>query len=230
MRVLVTRPIEDADRTSEALAAAGHKALIAPLFAVAPLPHAMPAVADAVVATSANAIRQADLSDMPRDRPVYAVGRATAAEAGRAGFRDVRSADGDAGDLAALLAAGPHRRLVYLAGRPRRDAALKALGAPFEITVVETYETRAVEALPAAAAGALRLGEVEAILHFSPRAAVVFERLATQAGLGAEAGLLLHVFISDAAVTDAFPHRRIAERPNLAAMIAALDGPPPVRN
>ncbi len=230
MRVLVTRPIEDADRTSEALAAAGHEALIAPLFRVAPLPHVMPVVADAIVATSANAIRQADLTNVPRDRPVYAVGRATAGEARRAGFHDVRSAEGDAADLATLLAASPHRRLAYLAGRPRRDAALHALGEQFSITVVETYETQAVETLPPAAAEALRQGTVAAALHFSPRAAEIFAMLASRAGLAAETARLLHVFISKAAVIDAFPHCRIANRPNLAAMIAALGPPPPVRN
>ncbi len=230
MRVLVTRPIEDADRTSEALAAAGHEALVAPLFRIAPLPHAMPVEADALVATSANAIRQADLATVARDRPVYAVGRATAGEARRAGFHDVRSAEGDAADLAALLAASPHRRLAYLAGRPRRDAALQALGERFAITVVETYETQAVETLPFAAAQALRQGTAEAAFHFSPRAAEIFEMLASQAGLAVEAARLLHVFISQAAVVDAFPHRLIADRPNLAAMIAALGASPPVRN
>ncbi len=230
MRVLVTRPIEDADRTSEALATAGHEALITPLFRIASLPHVMPGEADALVATSANAIRRADLTNVPRDRPVYAVGRATAGEARRAGFGDVRSADGDATDLAALLLASPHRRLAYLAGRPRRDAALQALGPDFTICIVETYETQAVETLPAAAVEALRQGTVDAALHFSPRAAEIFDTLAAEAGLGAEAGRLLHVFISAAAVTPAFPHGRIADRPNLAAMIAALGPPLSVRN
>ncbi len=87
MRVLVTRPIEDADRTSEALAAAGHEALIAPLFAVAPLPHAMPADADALVATSANAIRQADLTDTP---DIRATGRSMRSAALRLARRSAR--------------------------------------------------------------------------------------------------------------------------------------------
>ncbi len=230
MRVLVTRPIEDADRTSDALRAAGHGALIAPLFRIVRLPHEMPPSGDAIVATSANAIRQADLAPVPRDRPVYAVGRATAAEARRAGFSDVRSAEGDAIDLAALLAAGPHRNLVYLAGRPRRDAALHALGGAFEVTVIETYETRAVDVLPAAVAEGLRQETIDVVLHFSPRAAEVFAALVRAADLAAAAARILHVFISAAAEIDTFPRRRVADRPNLAAMIAALDAPPPVRN
>ncbi len=98
------------------------------------------------------------------------------------------------------------------------------------MTIVETYETRAVEVLPRLAAEAMRRETVEAILHFSPRAALIFELLAAKSGLSSQAGRLLHVFISEAAVIDAFPHRRIAERPNLAAMIAALGASPPVRN
>ncbi len=230
MRVLVTRPVEDADRTTEALAAAGHQAIASPLFTVERLPHALPREPEAVVATSANAIRQADLAGFPRDKPLYAVGRATAEAAQAAGFRDVRSADGDAGDLAALLSRGAHRRLAYLAGRPRRDAALLALGDDFSVVVVETYETRAVEALSQAAAAALAGGGLDAVLHFSPRAAAVFRALALEAGLGGQADRILHVFISAAAVVGDYPLRRVAGRPNLAAMIAALDESPPDRS
>ena len=229
MRVLVTRPAEDAGRTGEALAAAGHVAVVAPLFAVEPREHAMPVDCDALVATSANALRHAKPSDVLRDRPLFAVGGATAVEARRAGFRDVRSADGDSRDLASLLSAGAFRRLVYLAGRPRRDAALLALGDGFEITIVETYETRPAEILPHAAAEGLRNGGIDAVLHFSPRAAVVFRDRVDEAGLLAEAGKALHIYISPAAALDAFPRCKTADRPNLAAMIAALGAASPVR-
>jgi len=222
MRVLVTRPSEDAGRTGEALAAAGHEAILAPLFAVVALDHDAPADCDALVATSANALRHARLEPRLRDRPLYAVGRATAGEARRAGFKDVRSAEGDSADLAAMIAADPGRRLLYLAGRPRRDAALTAL-AGFKIATVETYETVPVEALPPIAAAALASDDVEAVLHFSPRASSVFADLVGRAGLMPQAARLLHIFISPAAALDAFTRRRIAQRPNLAAMIAALD-------
>jgi uroporphyrinogen-III synthase len=222
MRVLVTRPAEDQDRTAAALRAAGHEAVAAPLFVVEALPHDAPGDADRVVATSANALRHARLDERHRALPLFAVGGATAAETARAGFRDIRTAEGDARALAALVSREAGTRLLYLAGRPRRDAALQVLGERFVVTTLETYETVAAERLPEAAAKALRSDAVEAVLHFSPRATAVFEALADDAGLGAEARRLLHVFISAAAERHSFPRRRIAARPNLAAMISAL--------
>lgn len=227
MRVLVTRPAENQARTAEALGAAGHEAVAAPLFAVKPLPHQPPAAADLVVATSANALRHACLDKSLLALPLCAVGRATAEAARRLGYRDIRSADGDAADLAALIGERPGGRILYLAGRPRRDAALQALAGRFDVATVETYETVAAAHLPEAAAAALRAGAVDAVLHLSPRAAALFERLAADAGLAAESQRLLHVFISAAAERPAFPRRKIAARPNLAAMIEALGASAP---
>ena len=83
--------------------------------------------------------------------------------------------------------------------------------------------------MPQEAADALRRGGINAVLHFSPRAASIFRKLADEAGLLAEAGRALHVYISPAAAIDAFPKCKIAVRPNLAAMIAALGAAPPMR-
>jgi uroporphyrinogen-III synthase len=229
MRVLVTRPAEDQARTAAALEAAGHEPVAAPLFVIQALPHQAPADADLLLATSANALRHLRLEPEGQallSRPLLAVGGATAAEARRRGFADVRAGDGDSRDLAALAeAATPGGRLLYLAGRPRRDAALQALSGRFDLITVETYETVAVEELPDSANAALAGGAIDAVLHFSPRAAEVFEALVAKAGLMRQAAALRQVFISPAAERLAFTTRKIAARPNLAAMIAALAEP-----
>jgi uroporphyrinogen-III synthase len=229
MRVLVTRPIEDCDRTVAALASRGHAAVVAPLFAVEPLAgvlaDGLAAGVDAVVATSANAIRNA-----PRDLaalaglPMFAVGSATAEAARTAGFAAVHAGAGDGAALAALAAESlrPGARLLYLAGSPRRDEALAALSARFAVTVAETYRTIAVPVLPAAAVEALTADSLDAVLHFSPRAARVFADLAVQAKLMPQARRLLHVFISRAAMEPRLAEGRIAVRPSLESMIDAL--------
>jgi uroporphyrinogen-III synthase len=229
MRVLVTRPIEDCDRTVAALANRGHTAVVAPLFVVAPVAGALAGVdaagVDAVVATSANAIRHApgDLAAFA-GLPMFAVGAATAEAATAAGFGAVRAGSGDGVALAAFAAESlpPGARLLYLAGSPRRDEALAALSDCFAVTVAETYRTIAASSLPDVAADALKAGSLDAVMHFSPRAAQVFTDLAVQSGLLPQARDLLHVFISRAATEPRLPRGRIAVRPSLESMIDAL--------
>src|SRR5262249_2147911 len=109
MRLLVTRPQDDGERTAARLRARGHHVTLAPLLGVgaadfdrrgAPL--------SAVVMTSANAARA--IARHPRREalvalPAFPVGRHTAEAARAAGFREVECADGDKDDLAALLRA-----------------------------------------------------------------------------------------------------------------------------
>jgi uroporphyrinogen-III synthase len=227
MRVLVTRPADDSARTAEALRAAGHEPLVVPLFEIQPLAHAMPPPVDAFIATSANALRQAQLTPEHCTVPVYTVGDATATAAKHAGFGAIRSARGDSVDLAALLRSElkPGARIGYLAGIPRQDDALRVLSGQFTLSTLETYRTIAVETLPEGISAGLVSGEIDAVLHFSPRSAQVFTDLIDKAQLFAETDRILHVFISQAADIPRFARRKIAARPNLAAMIAAL-GPP----
>ncbi len=226
MRVLVTRPAEDAPRTAAALAARGHEALVAPLFEVGALKADLPTETDAILAASANAVRFADAGALAPllEVPFLAVGAATAEAARQAGFSRVTVGEGDAAALArmavARLPAGA--RLLQLAGRPRRDEAIRALDGRFRITVAETYETAAAKALPADVAAALSAGRIDAVMHFSPRAASVFADLAAAAGLLSAAQRMLHVFISPAAAESRLPRGRIAERPSLESMLDAL--------
>jgi uroporphyrinogen-III synthase len=226
MRVLVTRPEEDFARTAALLAAHGHQAVAAPLFAVRGLPAAMPAGADAVLAASANALRMADPAALRpfAGLPLLAVGGRTAEAARTTGFSDVTRGEGDAEGLARLvrerIPAGS--RLLHLAGRPRRDAAIRALSGDYALVVAETYETVAVDALPAAAAAALSAAAVDAVLHLSPRAASVFADLTARAGLAAAVRTPIHVFISEAARDPRLPPGRVAARPDIESVVAAL--------
>jgi uroporphyrinogen-III synthase len=224
MRVLVTRPAEDSARTAAALEAAGHEALVVPLFAIRPREHAMPGQADGFIATSANALRHARLTQDHFAIPIFVVGDATADEASRCGFRTIHSARGNGHDLAMLLTQarpeGGH--FIYLAGVTRRDDALRTLDERFMLQIVETYDSVAVDAMPGETVLALKTGQIDAILHFSTQSAAVFATLAQKAGLAAEADEVGHVFISAAAETPGYAISIVAERPDLAAMIDAL--------
>jgi uroporphyrinogen-III synthase len=227
MRVLITRPVEDAERTAAALQAAGHEPLIAPIMVVRGLPHQLPWPVDALVATSANAIRHAGLTAANRALPIFTVGDTTAAEARHAGLMQVRSAEGDSRDLAQLLKdkLPPGSAIAYLAGVPRQDTALRELDGLFRLQTVETYKTVAVEHLPDAIREGLKAGRIDAVLHFSARSAEVFAALAATA-LASSKKKPLHVFIAKPAFhPDLQPHT-VALRPNLAAMITAMAEPP----
>jgi uroporphyrinogen-III synthase len=161
------------------------------------------------------------------DLPIYTVGDATAAAAKQAGFEAVHSARGDSADLVVLLreALQSGGRIGYLAGIPRKDEALQALSGQFTLFTIETYGTLVIEMLPEEISFSLRQGQIDAVLHFSPRSAQVFADLIDKAQLFAEIDRVLHVFISPAAEISRFTRRMIAVQPNLAAMIAALGTP-----
>jgi uroporphyrinogen-III synthase len=177
MRLLLTRPEPEAERTALALGARGHAVLVAPLLQIEPIEVALGAhPCAALLMTSASAARMLAVHpDLPGllGRPVFAVGAHTAAMARGAGFADVISANGDARDLARLVArqfAGARTRLLYLRGRQTAaDLAGTLARNGLDVDSVAVYEANAVQQFPAQAEEALRNGAIDGVLHFSRR-------------------------------------------------------------
>ncbi len=184
MRILLTRPAPESERTAARLPDLGHTALIAPLLTI----EADTGVAlgrgpwSAVVMTSGNAARA--IAGHPRHDELtglrcYAVGRQTAQAARNAGFADVVSADGDGADLARLIAgemggtvAAP---FLYLAGNDRaRDLTQPLAQHGLQVETVVIYRAMAAERLPPGIAHALAADEIDAVLHYSRRSAAIF--------------------------------------------------------
>ncbi len=190
MRVVVTRPQPDADRTARRLVASGYQPLVAPLLVTVPLDVDL-AVADdvkALTATSANAVLvlKGGLPRLYSRLPFFAVGARTAEAARLAGATQVRKGAGSAQDLVSLIAAevpaGSH--ILYLAGRVRKPDIERNLEACGLIPVVrETYTVQAVDTLPVALADLLRSHEPAVMLHYSRRSAELAIELAASAGL-----------------------------------------------
>ncbi len=233
MRLLLTRPEPDAQRTATALRAQGHDVIIAPLLRIEPAAHAQIGEGPwaAVLVTSANAAHaiaaHARIAPL-RALPVFAVGRRSGEAMAAAGFADVTSADGNGSDLARLVATRmqPAARLLYLAGEDRSgDLAgeLRARGFAVETTMI--YRAVATTGLPPAAADALASG-IDGVLHFSRRSAEAYIDAARSAGMVANALKPIHFCLSaqvaeplaQAGVADI----RVAERPNEAALIALI--------
>jgi len=234
MRILVTRPIEDAERTAAALRARGHEAIVSPLTEIrfTDGPEISLEGVQAILATSANGVRALAQRTAHRDLPVFAVGPQTTLAARAAGFTDVRDADGNAADLAETVSRWLDPRqgtLVHAAGREHRGELATSLeSAGFTVRTEVLYE-----AIPAAeftpdAKTALATANLDAVTLFSPRGATIFAGLVQQAGLSQACHTLTAICISPAAASALEPLKfaqiRVANRPNQDSMLALLDG------
>ena len=171
-RVWITRAQPGAGRTADRLALLGLTPVVAPLLAIQPIAQAEPDLTDVAVLafTSINGVAAfADLAP-ERDRPVFAVGDATAQAARDAGFVDVRSASGDLHALARLIASELSDGVVLVpqAESPAGDfdAALSSAGArKVSIQPLIVYRAR-----PTTVAAPMTF---DAVLLHSPRAAKI---------------------------------------------------------
>lgn len=236
MRIVLTRPQTDSERSATALRARGHEVLVAPLMRVEAIVPDLRPHWSAVIITSANAAAAIANHPMRAELiklPVYAVGRRSADAAKVAGFTKVTSAGGDVRDLIRTIGAQrPDAKapLLYLAGEDRAgdligDLAVHGIAA--ELAVVY----RAVTApLPPELIAALKDGAVDAVLHFSRRSADNYLAGAKKAGIEAQAlgvrHLCLSAKIAEPLVGAGAGHIDVAKRPDEAALIALLDAAP----
>ena len=233
MKLLVTRPEPDNQRTAATLRALGHGVLLAPMLRIEAVADADPGAPPwaGVVLTSANGARA--LAAHPRraewlDLPVLAVGRASADAARAAGFADVVSADGDANDLTRLAAArfaGSPLPLLYAAGEDRSGDLAGALAAKnIAVRTVVVYRAAAAAEFPPDARNALMERRIEGVLHFSRRSVEGF--MACSRDIRQQALAPLHYCLSARA---AEPLRlagaariEVSARPDEASLIALI--------
>jgi uroporphyrinogen-III synthase len=234
MRVVVTRPQLDGERTATALRARGHEVLVAPLMRVEPIAANLGGEWGAVVVTSANApnaIADNSARNALIKLPLFAVGRRSAEAARETGFTDVVAANGDVRDFVRLIAtrrADGNIPLLYLAGEDRAAdllGELSARGIAAEMRVVYRAVTMP---FPPALIEALEAGEVDIVMHFSRRSADNYVAGAKTAGIAGPALAVRHLCLS-AQVAEPLGNASriaIAVRPDEAALIELLQVPP----
>lgn len=233
MRLLLTRPEPEAQRTAAALRARGHDVVVAPVLQIEPIVDAPIGAGpwSAIVVTSANAA-QALLAHQGRDAlveiPAFAVGARSGEAMRAAGFADVTSAAGGVEDLVRLVAARlqPAALLLYVAGEQRAgDLAGDLRRRGFAVEMVLAYRATAAARLPEAGAEALALG-VDAVLHYSRRSAEAYVNAARSAGLLASAlepaQLCLSAQIAEPLRQAGAITVRVAVRPSEAALFDLL--------
>ena len=232
LRLLVTRPADDAAPLVAALARLGHQASSEPMLEIVPRPG--PPVdlsgAQGLLVTSANGARAFAARNSERNILVLAVGEASAAAARALGFARVESASGDVDALADLC----RRRLdpgggvlVHVAGtRVAGDlgGALERAGFRYRREVL--YEARAATRLSDATSVAFAQGRIDGVLFFSPRTAESFVALAARAGATPHLTHATAYCLSDAvaAKARAAAWRRVvvAERLDQESLFAAI--------
>ena len=232
MRIAVTRPQADGERSAKALRARGHDVLLAPLMRVEPIAADLTGDWSAIVITSANA-PGAIAGDPARagllQLKVFAVGARSAEAARVAGFTQVEVAGGDVHDLVQLIAE-QHRGatpLLYLAGEDRAadlvgDLARHRIAAEMRIVY------RAVTApFPPALLEVVRGKTLDAVLHYSKRSAENYVAGARAAGIEADALAVHHLCLS---AQVAAPLRQsgaarvaVAKHPDEASLIELLE-------
>ena len=233
MRLLVTRPLDDARALAQALEAQGHEALIDPVLDIVPTTDEVPALEDvqALLATSANGVRSFAALTPRRDLRLLAVGKATAEAAQAAGFTKVLCAEGDVARLAPLAAEtlDPKRGvLLHIVGRDTAGdlkGLLETRG--FVVRRYVLYVAQAARALAAETRARLAADTLDGVLFFSPRSARIFLSLVEAANLAPHLQRLiafcLSPAIAEAARRVSWGDVRSAARPDEAALLAAVE-------
>lgn len=235
MRLLVTRPDEDAEPLAALLAGLGHEAVIAPLLTIRILADA--ALPDerwqAILITSANGVRAltarraaAALAGVP----VLAVGEASASAARAAGFMQVEAAGGDVISLARLAmqrlspGGGPllHVAGSVVAGDLKGDLEWRG----FSVARVALYDAVAASELPETAASALKAKRIDGALFYSPRTARSFAALVrsakVEAMLAGVTAYCLSEAVADQLAGLPFAAIRVAAAPDQQSLLALL--------
>ncbi|SCA56180.1 putative Uroporphyrinogen III synthase HEM4 [Candidatus Terasakiella magnetica] len=194
MRILVTRPKEDAAPLVDLLKKAGHKPTLFPLLSIVHEEGSAKALSaykvkdiQALLVTSANGVRAFAAADKRRSFKVMAVGDATAKMARQAGFKNVEIANGHVQSLAKLIKekADPAKgKFLHIAGS-RLAGDLKSLieADGFDYERVVLYHADKTTELSTAIKNKISKGEIDAVMLYSPRTAAAFGQLIEKADL-----------------------------------------------
>jgi uroporphyrinogen-III synthase len=227
MKLLVTRPVEDAQPLAEKLEGLGHEAVIVPLLAIKPRENVtLPDLPfQALCVSSANGLSAtADLS-IYHHIPFFAIGPQSALEARRQGFDHVHDKGGNVEGLVRTIVKslkpenGP---VLYLSGSETTgdlEGKLKDQGFTVSRTIV-------YDALPCAVSELPQLIETaQGVLLYSPRTTKLWVAQVQAAKLEERAKALQHFCLS-ANVAANLPQgwvKRISATPDENGMLTLLD-------
>jgi len=216
--IWITRTAPAAFETARRFEALGLTVIVSPLLEISP-PSSMPAApppGTVLIFTSRNGVRAfADLTGR-RDWPVITVGDATAEEARRIGFADIRSAQGNSSDVIELIksAMPKTRELIHYAGEQARGDIAGRLGAAgYHISREVIYRSTPVRKKP-------DIDRPDYIALYSPMAARILAGL--DMDLKNTVALAISAQTADMLVGVKLKDIRVADRPNEDAMLELI--------
>jgi len=233
MRILITRPKEDAARFAELVRARGHDAVCAAVLSVHFYdgPELTLKGVGAVLATSANGVRAFARRTDHRELPIFTVGPQTADAARKAGFERIENADGDAATLAEVVPAWikPEDGVLLHAASAENDGRLKELLAEegFTVVIEALYDVIPAHKLPEAAREPLARGTLDAVAVFSARSAQTLRDCIIRARLASACAHMGAACMSQSTAEGlaplAFRRIAVAARPNQDALLDCLE-------
>jgi uroporphyrinogen-III synthase len=232
MRLLNTRPKEDAASLTQALEDMGHEVVSGPLLQIQDVDAVLPDLQkiSGLLATSANGVRAFARQSRERNIRIYAVGDATARCATELGFDHVETASGDVDALARLVKSActpADGALLHVAGTKVAGDLGGALNdAGYDVRRLVMYQARTATVLPQQIEKILTTGDVDGVLLYSPRTAKTFADLVLAAGLEKTVATA-DVWCLSPAVADnvrqlTWRNVHISERPEQAALLEML--------
>jgi len=233
IRALITRPAQDSAQLIGELKRRGVEVFVSPMITITFVDQTEPDLngKQALLFTSANGVRAFAHICAERGLPVFAVGDRTATAAREAGFGAVRSAGGDVGSLAELVARSctpAGGALLHPAGSATAGDLSGRLGADgFVVARQVLYRARPATELSGEIRLALADSEIDIVLFYSPRTAAIFVKLAKASGLELACEKLEILCLSEAVAeaADVIMWRLvlIAATPTQAALLDRLD-------
>ena len=212
-KVIVLRPEPAASATVERAKQQGLEALALPLFEVAPIAWALPdpATYDAILITSANAIRHGgEQIGRLAKVPVHAVGQATASAAKEAGLNVATVGEGG---IAELLRSIPGDvRLLHVRGREHM---------PMQFAVHQIEPVTVYAAQPRETVTGLDVLNDSVVLLHSPRAGARLAELVDDAGMDRSRMAIVAISLNAAlAAGTGWARVKVADVPGDAALLA----------
>lgn len=224
LRVGITRALPEAETTAARVREHGAEPVLVPLLTIVPCAFDTSiAGAQALLFSSSNGVRAFPAVKEAASCVVLAVGDATARAARDAGFRDVRSADGDVQALArlAITSLDPAKgKLIHIRGTHVAGNLSQALvAAGFELEPRIAYTAVAASSLPEAFTAPL-----DVVLFHSARAAEAFLALGAPNSANLTAGCLSKA-VAEAASGVSWKRIIVAPAPRDNDLIAAVLAP-----
>jgi uroporphyrinogen-III synthase len=234
MRLLLTRAEPGASLSAGRLRNLGHSVLVESMLRIEHIPQPPDLTAPAaLVLTSTNGVRA--LSSWPasarwHELPVFVIGATTADACRVAGYRRVRSADGDANALFALIKEELDPRsgmiLCAVAEITATDLHGKLARSGYSVRRVVAYRAIGATHLGAEARRALAESALDAALFYSERAAATFAVLVVREGLKKELRTIDFIALSPEVARPLAPlaprQLVVAAQPDEDALLACL--------